>query len=88
MYERHLLASLEVSPLHLTTSKAFHFAADPKYRTILGLDTQVFIFLMILIGIVLGVALTIFIIYRRHRTRQDFNDNPEQFPHLPELGWK
>lgn len=81
---RHLLS---VAP------RNFHFQGiegeetTVKYRTILGVDQQVFIFLCIGLGIILTILLIIFVLYRRYRTRVDYNENPEQFPHLPDLDY-
>lgn len=87
MYERHLLSVLSEGEglLHLAEKGT---GTTTQYHTILGLDPQVFIFLMALLALILGVMITVCVIYRRHRTRQDYNEDPEQFPHLPKLSYK
>lgn len=76
--ERHLL-SVGQRNFHLQEQHQ----AEANYRTILGVDQQVFILLCIGLGVILTILFIIFVFYRRLRTRQEYNQNPEQFPHLP-----
>jgi hypothetical protein len=70
-----------VNSIHnLQVNQAHYYGGDDA---ILGMAPQMFIILAIFLGTVFTISLTIFILYRRYRTRQDYNDNPELFPHVP-----
>ena len=82
---RHLLSAahfIEETALHL--ARATKSSSNPK---IMGLPLNVFIMLAGGIAICLTICCCIWVAYRRRRARIDFNENPEQFPNLPNLSW-
>jgi hypothetical protein len=84
MLERHLL-----NLKHFADSNDLHFASpgssNVKLTTIMGVQTGLFYALCGGLAIIITLCCCIFVAARRRRTLQDYNENPERFPNLPDL---
>ena len=83
---RHLLNSN-----HFASSYDLHLAASSgsnvKLTTIMGVQTSIFYMMCGAGAIIITLCCCIMVAYRRRRTLQDYNENPERFPNLPELSY-
>lgn len=80
-----------MNPTHYENSLNLHLAAsgggssNVQLTTIMGLQAGTFYAICGGLAIVIAICLCILVMYRRRRTLQDYNENPERFPNLPEL---
>lgn len=71
-------------PPHQVSSSSPSTNSQPKF---LGISTAFLINLAIILAVVAIVVFIIIKLYQRYRTRQDYNETPENFAHKPVLGF-
>jgi len=86
MLKRHLL-NFEHFPSQSSIHLAAYGSQNTKSNLIMGIQAPTFYAICGFFVIIITLCCCVIIAIRRRRTLQDYNENPERFPNLPDLSY-